>query len=211
MPTGKLTTSIDLGGLSFQRSVSRTFDHPNVYQVDLSPGKALTNWVKTDANTAAADLPSGHGYSNGKFDIYWTESSVPKVRYGVDGTITTNALALDGGAGDDFPASATTGMVACKVQTINTTIDGDNIKLIGIVSESTTDSSTARAHLDFLDGSSATVAEVDLVANVPRSWDVEGGDTNAFTGNVIESCRASNGSTSETLTLKIMSGEDSTP
>jgi hypothetical protein len=63
--------------------------------ITLPAAKAVTAWVKTDANTAAGNLPAGHGFTDGKFDVYWTGGK----RYGMDATIVTNALTLDGGAG----------------------------------------------------------------------------------------------------------------
>lgn len=211
MPSASHSSSLSLGGVSFNRTVLRTFDHPNTYEVTLPAGKAVTAWVKTDANTAACDLPGGHGYSNGNFDVYWSVAGVNYVRYGVPGTISTNALTLDGGTGTDFPASATTGIVVTAQVTINTAIDGDAIEIIGIIAESTDTSSTSPAGIDFQSSAPASIAHVSLVANVPRVYDIEGGDTNVFTGNPIVVAYASCGSSSESLTLKILSGEDSTP
>ena len=68
-------------------------------EVTLAAAQSVSSWVKTDANTAACNLAGGHGQTDGKFDVYWSGGR----RYGVDGTIATNALSLDGGSGDDFP------------------------------------------------------------------------------------------------------------
>ena len=58
MPQAQLITSLSLGGLSIQPPpVTRTFDHPNPYSVTLPAAKALTDWAKTDANTAGAMYP----------------------------------------------------------------------------------------------------------------------------------------------------------
>jgi len=113
---------------SINKTYQRSGDDPINVEVTLPAGKDVTSWVKTDANTAACNLPSGHGYTDGKFDVYWSGG----YRYGVDGTISTNALSLDGGAGTDFPSSATTGVVVCKRVVINKAIDGDNLAAIGL-------------------------------------------------------------------------------
>lgn len=202
MPSATYAISLAIGGIAIQKTITRTGNHANAYEVTLPAGKAVTSWVKTDANTAACNLPSGHGYTNGKFDVYWSGG----MRYGVDGTISTNALSLDGGAGDDFPASATTGIVATKQVSIATTIDGDNSEIVAIVAEYADQASTAKAHVDMQD-SSATVVEIDLTANAPYVVDIEGGATNVFTGNVIEATKASNGSSSAAATLKIVALE----
>lgn len=207
--------SVSGAGVSIQKSVVRTGEAAIAYSVELPAGKAVTSWVKTDANTAACNLSSGHGQTDGKFDVYWTESSVNYRRYGVDGTISTNALSLDGGTGTDFPASATAGVVVCKQVAINCTIDGDAIELIGILLKCDSDSA-ARCSLDLQDAADAQIEHVDLVrydqaggfANV---YDISGGDTNVFTGNVITQGFASNSSTTAAAELYILSGEDSTP
>jgi hypothetical protein len=211
MPQGSFVGTFSLGGVSFSNggtpgSVTE-FDHPNPYEISLPVGKAVTDWVKTDANTAACNLAGGHGQTNGKFDVYWSGG----VRYGVDGTIVTNALALDGGAGDDFPASATADVVVCKQVPIVCNIDGDNIQVIGVFLKNDLDSDGV-AHVDFQDSGNATIAQLDLVAgSVAHTYQIALGATNPFTGNPITQAHASNGSTTGPATLYILSGEDSTP
>lgn len=203
-----LTYSVSLGTL--QKALTRTGDSAIDLEVPLPVGKTVTSWVKTDANTAACNLPSGHGYTDGKFDVYWDGG----YRYGVDGTISTNALSLDGGSGTDFPASATTGIVCVKQVTINQAIDGDNVAIIGIVLDmATADGEGTR--VTFFDainaGGSAVGAGMLLTANVPRIFDVTGGDTNELTGNPILSMVASNSSAAYAATLKIQGVQDVTP
>lgn len=211
MASGRYSASLSLGGVAISASVLRTFDHPNPYEVSLPAGKPVTAWVKSSASIAACNFATGHGYTNGNFDVYWTIAGVNYVRYGVPGTISTDALSLSGGAGDDFPATATTGIVVTKQVTINTQIDGDAISILGIIVESTNVSSVSPAHIDMKSVAPATIAEIDMVANVPKIYDITGGATNIFTGNPIVASYASCGSSSESLTLKILSGEDSTP
>ena len=211
MPTAQYGVSLAAGGVSLQRTVNRTGDGAIGSQVTLPVGKAISDWVKTDANTAAGNLAGGHGWSSGTYDFHWYESDVYKNRYGVTVTITTNAVAADGGSGDDFPASATSGIVMTPPVTINVLIDGDELEILGRLADATRDSSTADAHLLFEDSAGDDIAELDLAANEPRIYDIAGGATNPFTGDVIISCKASNGSSSEALTLKIVGVYDSTP
>lgn len=206
MPQAQLITSLSLGGLSIQPPpIQRTFDHPNPYSITLPAAKPITSWVKTDANTAGGNLPSGHGWGNGNFDVYWTGGQ----RLGVPGTISTNALTLDGGAGDDFPDSANTTVVVVPQTVINTAIDGDAIKIIGIMLESL--DSAAIGTVEFFDADDDKIATVELAKDDPTIIDVEGGATNPFTGDAITYALASQSSTTQPGTLKILSGEDSTP
>lgn len=138
--------------------------------------KPLTGWVKTDANTATGNLPVGHGLTDGKFDVFWNGGK----RYGLNGTIATNALTLDGGAGDDFPASGTTTVVVCPQTPLDLTFDGDNLVLIGAIS-------TKNGLLLFRDSGGALVGNpVELLPNVPWGW-ASGRGTNPLAGNAVAS------------------------
>ncbi|MBC7856901.1 MAG: hypothetical protein IAF94_26015 [Pirellulaceae bacterium] len=198
--------SMSLGGVSIQKSINRTGDHANAYEVTLPVAYAVTSWVKTDANTAACNLPSSHGQTNGKYDVFWTGG----MRYGVDGTIATNALSLDGGTGTDFPASADTTVVVCKQVSIATAVDGDAISILALSLEYVDPNSAAVGHIDMQDSGAATIEEIDLAANAPQVWDITGGATNIFSGNVITVSKASHNNTSAAATLKLLSLEDST-
>ena len=208
MAQGSYGVSVSIGGISVQKSVVRTADHPNPYEVTLAAAKGpLTAWVKTDANTAAGNLPASHGYSNGTFDVYWTGGK----RLDVPGTIATNALSLDGGSGDDFPATADATVVVCRQVQINTAIDGDAVKIAAIALEYTDSTAVSRGRLLFEDAAGDDIASINLTGNAPLIYDVEGGVTNPFTGDPITVCKASHENTSLSATLKVVTLEDSTP
>jgi hypothetical protein len=200
MTVGTLAVVASIGGVTLQKTITETFDHPNPYvDIPLLAGKAVTDWVKTDANTAAGNLTAGHGYSSGKVDVYWTGG----MRYDVDMIVTVNAIALDGGSGTDFPANGNTTVVVCTHQQINTAIDGDNAKIFVA-------NSTKHGHLHFEDGASDVIANIELQADNPYTWNYSSGQENPLTGDPIAVCYASNGTIIDCV-LTILSGEDSTP
>ena len=200
MATGIMNINATIGSRSIQKAIVETYDHPNTYEeIALAAGKAVADWVKTSASVAAGNLTAGHGYTTGKSDVYWTGG----MRYDVDMTVTVNALALSGGSGTDYPASATAGIIICKHQQINTAIDGDNIKLFFA-------NSTQRAHLHFEDAAGAVIKDKELLADQPWTYANSSGETSPLTGNPILVCYVSNG-TETAATLDILSGEDSTP
>ena len=205
------SVTVSLGGVTIQKSINRTGDHANSYEVALSAAKDVTGWTDTDTDTASCTLPSGHGYTDGNFDVYWTESGVAKRRYGVPGTISTNTLTLDGGSGDDFPATSTTGVVVCKQVQITLACDGDAIALAAMILEYIDPNSTKLGHVDFQDAGPAQVTHKDLSANQPQVYDVAGGASNAFSGNPITVAYASHNDSTNDATLKFISLEDSTP
>lgn len=73
------------------------------------PGKEVTHWVKTGVAAATCSLPEGHGVTSGSFDLFWNGGA----RYGIWGSVAGNTLTLQGGAGDDLPATGTE-KIACK-------------------------------------------------------------------------------------------------
>lgn len=188
MPVGSHIETITVEGRMTQRNADKTADNNAAYggasaPITLAAGKAATNWVKTDLDTAACDLPAGHGYGDGasNCDVYWDVGA----RYGVVVTITTNAAALEGGTGTDFPASAETTVVVCKQQQSNVSIDGDQAALVGVVA-------TVDGYASFQDASSNVIRGVALIANEPDMWDSSMA-TNPYTGNPITKALVSNG------------------
>ena len=209
MPNGLYGVSLSIGGISIAKSINRTGDHTNTYEVVLpaAEGGSLTTRTSDTVGTITM-TDAGHTITTGAvIDIFWSGGK----QYAVTvGTVSGTSVPFTGGTGDVLPASSTAVTVDEQID-ITTVIDGDNVKLLGIVLEIADTASTAAGHLDMQDVGAATIESVDLVANTPRVWDITGGDTNVFTGNVIELTKAGNGDSTNSATLKILSLEDSTP
>ena len=205
MPAAYHSASVNIAGVSITGSKNVEADNVNAYEITLPAAKALSSWVKTDADTAAGNLAGGHGYSTGTFDVYWTGGR----RYGVAVTITVNACALDGGTGDDYPASADTTVVIAPHVNINIGLDGDNAALVAMKLGTSDPSLTDPGHISFFDADDDEIAEFDLTANAtPFVYDEANGDANAFTGDVITYARATS---KVAATLQIGVAQDSTP
>jgi hypothetical protein len=207
MPTVRYGASVDGGGVSINQNISRTADTCIGYEVTLPVGFAGTLSTRTDANTGTVTLAGGHGISTADVvDIHWSGG----VQYNVTvGTVSVNSMPFDVGIGDDLPDAATA-VVVTKQVTVSTAIDGDNCSLIAICLESS-EGTSGKGHINFLDSGPASIEEIDLVGNVPRVFDITGGDTNVFTGNPVVSSKATNGSSTAAATLKIVVLADSTP
>ena len=195
------------GGSSIQKTINRTGDSNVVAEVTLPVACPLSSWVKTDADTAAGNLAGGHGQTSGTYDVFWTGGR----RYGVDVTITTNAVALDGGSGTDFPASANATVTIVKQTVINVAIDGDAVSIAGFSLEYTDASLASAGQLTLKDSGAADIAHLDLVGGAPVVYDITGGATNPFTGNPIVVAYGSQANSTYTATLKILALVDSTP
>jgi hypothetical protein len=195
MGAGSHSVSCTLGGRSLTRTATTSGENDTLLggtasPITLTAGTTVLAWVKTDSDTASCQLSDGHGLTSGKFDVY--SSAGVCYRYGVQGTVTNNDLALDGGSaplgGSGFPDSEAAGVIVCKQQQINVSIDGDNAALVGMLA-------TCPAHLDMRDGDNDTIREVTLAEDEPDIWD-SGQAVNPYTGDSITNIRLSNGSTS---------------
>lgn len=216
MPTASKNVSANFGG----RGYSNDMD-PAEYDLPLGPGeftlptaKAVTGWDQSDANTASCTLASGHGLTSGKYNVFWTDTGVDKVRYGVDGTISSNTLSLDGGAGDDFPVDATSGITVSKQVEIVLPIVKANVQYVAITNKNLT-APTSRIHVNAVDGSDASVFQdqiyTEKTAKGPEYIrNVQKGETNPFSDDVAKFL-ASNQSSVADATLTIFAGVDGTP
>jgi len=205
MPSGSVSSVVQGAGATFNRTVSKTVDTAALYGDSVTPitlthGHTVTAWLKTDADTADCTLPAGHGQTSGVFDVYDVNGDI--IRYGVDGTVAADHLDLDGGTGTDFPANATEGIVVCKQQQVNVSIDGDLAAIVAF-------SSDVDAHVDCQDASSDSIRPFSLAADEPDIWDSDRKD-NPYTGDPISKALVSNGTTADGA-LQILVLQDSTP
>ena len=211
MATGTYQVCMSIGGVTINKQISRTGDHPNPYaDITLPIGQAGVIVNRTDNDTTDTTQGATPTVVNADLvDVYWSGG----VRYGMTvANVATNTLSLDGGARDALPVN-TTAIVVTEQVVINTQIDGDAVQLFGVCAEYVDANSTAKAHIVFHDAANAAIKEIDLTANIPYVWDVGSGDTNPLTGNAITHSHASNGSiiSTEAATLKVISLDDSTP
>lgn len=209
MPQIQSPISASIGGVSISRTISRTGSGVIAVEETLPAAKAGTLTTRTDDNTGEATLSGGHGITDGMIvDVYWSGG----VRYGMTvGTVASNVVPIDLGAGDVLPAQATAITLVQQVP-ITVSIDGDNVKHITFSIETTDTSLTTKGHILFEDAAGDDIAEIDLTANEPQQYDIQGGAiTNPFTGDPITIIRATNANSSVAATLKIVGVYDATP
>lgn len=196
---GTLAVAMTVGGITINKQIIKSADGQATAQASLSAGKDVTGWVSTAVNAADCNLAANHGQTNGTYDVYWNGG----LRYGVTGVVDTNALNLVGGAGDNFPANATNGIVVCKQEQVNIAIDGDEVELFGAMG-------TVRSHIDFQDSGGASVSAMELVANSPYTWYANSGINCPLTGNAITKAMCSVG-VNTAGSVDILALQDSTP
>lgn len=199
-----LAYGVSLG--SINQSVVRSGDSKIELEVSLPAGTAGTLSTRTDDNTGIVTVSSHSITISDTVDVYWSGGR----RYGVDVTAQdATTISIDLGAGDNLP-TATTSVVIVKQVPFNLALDGDNAKIVG-VSYEVADASGYGCRVTLFDSADDTITGLDLDANVPNVVDIEGGQTNPYTGDPITDGVASNGSSSTAATLKIQAIVDATP
>jgi hypothetical protein len=181
VPTGTVTISSSIGGVTTASTVTRTDDGVVAEQVTLPAAPAGTLSTRTDNDTGVVTLSGGHGVTTGTVNVFWSTGA----RYGMTGTVATNDVTVDAGAGDNLPAQATA--VYCVNQTeIDCDFDGDDASLIYV-------HASKRAHAHFQTAASASLLALPLAENESFTWASGQGVTVPITGNPCDKILASAG------------------
>lgn len=209
MPIGHIATAMDVDGSALgSEPVTETGDHVNNYTVALAAG--LAGSITTRSGDGAGVITmgaTGHGIAGADIvDIYWVGGARYAVTIDSIGGAGNIELTFDdtpAATGDVLPADETA-VIVCERATVNTQIDGDNVKLFGV-------SCDQRSQITFYDVGNAIIKQYVLpVANAFASWYSQSQATNPLTGNPITYAKVSNGSTTAG-TLKIRCLDDATP
>lgn len=198
--SSSVTLIYSLSGIGGTATVSRSADGGTARDVTLNAATACVanTFAKTDANTAACDLAAGHGLTNTNYDVYWSTG----VRYGVAGGVTGNSIALEGGAGDDFPVTNTAVTLAAQ-QEITVPITGNSTSMVVA-------HPTVRSHVDFQGSDNTSHWQADIASGEPLAWFSDSGIDNPLLADTVTKVMASTNSTTAG-TIKIIVLDDATP
>jgi len=132
MPSLVIAESATLLGKSFPSRVTVTADGGIIKEVTIAAAKIGQLTTRTDANTGTLTMASSHGITTGaRLDLYWTGGS----RRGITvGTVATNSVPIDLGAGDDLPTNLTN-ITAMVPQEESFVVTGDNVSAIALYSD----------------------------------------------------------------------------
>jgi hypothetical protein len=178
MSQASLATEVLVNGLTFRRTVAVATDGTLVKDASLDAAKTGALTTRTDANTGVLTMDSGHGITTGaRLDVYWATGR----RYGMTvGTVATNSVPIDGGAGDDLPAdeSAITAMVP-RLETFTVPAADLNALFVGC--------GAAQATAVFREADTTLVLAVTLDGGADAYvWDEGSGVTTPFAENVAD-------------------------
>lgn len=164
------------GGKTFAEQASITGDTGLVLELSLPAAKEGQLTTRTDNDTGELTMDAGHGIQTGDFvDIYWNGGS----RRGVTvGTVVTNAVPIDLGAGDNLPTNMTDVTVMVRVQRELVFAPAD-CKAIVVSCE-------GRAHVTFSDDTGAAANDLydfDLFKAAQADiWYADSGKSNPLDG-----------------------------
>src|SRR5689334_22516911 len=123
--------SLQAGGLSIQKAVVHSADHPNCYDPTINAGLAGTLTTRTDNDTGVVTVASGHGVTaSDTVDLYTSAGVLIRKDMDVTG-VTGTTISIDLGTGSNLP-TLNDPVVISKQQTVNTSIDGDALKVLGL-------------------------------------------------------------------------------
>lgn len=206
MPALQTSFSYQGGGLFLQGGFNVEAEHPNPFEVAIPAALEAELTTRTDNDTGVLTVASGHGVTtDDTVDLYTTAGVL--IRKDMDVTaVGGTTISIDAGSGSNLPA-LNSDVIVC-VQTLFTClIDGDDIQFIVMgLDLPGVNKPFGRAIFEKSDDSD--VYEAVFVGR-PLSWDVAGGQTNDFDGDVVAKCRVSHAH-AVAGKFKIISMEDPT-
>jgi len=133
MATSNVNKSVSIGGTSYSGYITSSSYGvvTHVPAVTLPAAKTGNITTRTDDNTGTLTMDTGHGLSTGKIDVYWEVGGTKGCRRNMDGTVTGDSIAIDGGTGDVLPADESE-ITAVAPVTESVSLNADNLKLIAL-------------------------------------------------------------------------------
>jgi hypothetical protein len=107
MPTGTKTVTVSTSGQTYLGAQDTITNDAKavIGPSSIAAAKVGTLSTRTDNNTGILTMTTGHGFTDGqRLDVYWSGGC----RRGmVIGTVSTNSVPIDLGAGDNLPIATT--------------------------------------------------------------------------------------------------------
>ena len=115
MTTASLKVTGTIGGIAFNGALTREASSLLTFNETIPAAKSGTLTTRTDNSNGVITMSSGHGIVTGNvINIYWTGGS----RKGITASVSTNALTVTGGSGDNL-RTANTAIRVAKVITLD--------------------------------------------------------------------------------------------
>lgn len=169
---GTMVKTVSGFGNTMSESANRDADSSGLVNTTVLKGKASTAFTKLTSSTGTVTLAAGHGLTSGTYDVYWSGGS----RRNVTVVVTTNSLALSGGAGTNLPANDITVIVSPQ-ETFSAGIGAmANVQMVGRKLQYSGTAPSLNAILQLLDVGHSYATNLSLEPNASVIHDIEGGD-----------------------------------
>lgn len=195
--TLRVNESISLGGRSANSRTTINAEGLASKEVTVAAAKVGALTTRTDDNTGELTMAASHGITTGvRLDVYWSGGS----RRGMTvGTVATNAVPIDGGAGDVLPADETA-ITACVPTEEALAVVGNNVTAIEYYA-------SKRGTIVLADGSdtelAATIDGLGLNSENSQLWYESRNATNPLSGDTVAKAFLSNGDSTAPATLRV--------
>lgn len=193
-----ITTKMRVLGESYSDSVEISADNAiRTIKEDVAAAKTGVLTTRTDDNTGSLTMTGGHGITTGaRLDVYWVVGTTQYARRGMTvGTVATNVVPIDGGAGDVLPAADTA--IRAMVPTSETvTLTGNNVQAIVVYC-------SEPALVVFTDDSDVELGAFHVKGNgYAESWNSDSGVTNPLSGDTVSKIYFSHGDSTGTADVE---------
>jgi hypothetical protein len=184
--TLRVNESISLGGRSAASRTTIEGEGLASKEVTIAAAKTGQLTTRTDNDTGELTMDSGHGITTG-------------ARGMTVGTVATNAVPIDGGAGDNLPTNLTS-ITACVPQEEALAVEGDDVTAIEYYA-------SKRGTIVLADGSDVELAAsndgLGLGEERSQVWYETRNPTNPLSGDTVAKAFFSNGDATASATLRV--------
>lgn len=180
--------SVTINGVRYEQASTITSDSTELKSASVPAAKSGSVTTRTDDNTGVITMSAGHGFTTGqKVDVFWTGGS----RRGMDATVATNAVTVDGGNGDVLPALSTA-ITAMVPTSVPMAFAGDDLDALSVGCP------TAVSGWAVFKNSGGTVLASYQIPSGTRAktWATGLGITNPLAGATVATVEFSHGATS---------------
>ena len=193
MPTSRLTSACESGGLAMSSTLTSTADGQIGHELTLPAAKTGTLSTRTNDTTGTLTMEASHGIVTADIiDLYWDGGR----RYNVVvGAVSGTSVPISGGAGDVLPAQDTA-VTAQVQQVIDSDFDADLIVSIGALCPK-------QRHVCFSESGDVLALALDIGAAALWFWLNSGTATNPLEGKTIDDIRVTQASSAATADMKI--------
>jgi hypothetical protein len=205
MPTATINNRVTVEGRTYTRATTVAADGITLKEkTALAAAKIGSLTTRTDNDTGTLTMAASHGITTGaRLDIYWEEGGVKGHRRGVTvGTVATNSVPIDGGAGDNLPTNLTA-VTACVPSEEEFLVTGNNAQFIAA-------KSSRRGIIVFADVSDVekhyVATELEASTGGGYQWFTGNGVTNPLSGDTVTKVFFSNGDSAGTNAMAVSVG-----